>query len=76
MWKSGFRPLSGYLISKLELCRSMEKMTDEQFPSPLGVSYFQIMYWSGIVAETEFPSPLGVSYFQIVLGGKYEIVLD
>ena len=37
------------------------------FPSPLGVSYFQILFITGVcVAESEFPSPLGVSYFQII----------
>ena len=40
-----------------------------QFPSPLGVSYFQIMkkeYMKPFEEfEAKFPSPLGVSYFQI-----------
>ena len=36
------------------------------FPSPLGVSYFQIRYISAIESMADaFPSPLGVSYFQI-----------
>ena len=37
------------------------------FPSPLGVSYFQIIHslFSGGNDEDMFPSPLGVSYFQI-----------
>ena len=38
----------------------------ELFPSPLGVSYFQIEYWNEFYAWIDrFPSPLGVSYFQI-----------
>ena len=36
------------------------------FPSPLGVSYFQIRKEKPSYAlDIEFPSPLGVSYFQI-----------
>ena len=36
------------------------------FPSPLGVSYFQISFEITIdCGEDEFLSPLGVSYFQI-----------
>ena len=38
------------------------------FPSPLGVSYFQIERKKIMVKLTilKFPSPLGVSYFQIL----------
>ena len=38
---SCFRPLSGYLISKYELFPKKRKSYNV-FPSPLGVSYFQI----------------------------------
>ena len=40
-----------------------------RFPSPLGVSYFQINRFvivSMFYSHTLFPSPLGVSYFQIL----------
>ena len=35
------------------------------FPSPLGVSYFQIYVIDEYYGKKKFPSPLGVSYFQI-----------
>ena len=40
------------------------------FPSPLGVSYFQMGIEHCVVdiGNTVFPSPLGVSYFQIIKG--------
>ena len=39
----------------------------EKFPSPLGVSYFQmdVNALMQAVGTVGFPSPLGVSYFQI-----------
>ena len=39
-----FRPLSGYLISKFDILRLVYGYTATRFPSPLGVSYFQINY--------------------------------
>ena len=40
----GFRPLSGYLISKYASCGySIDNYYGKKFPSPLGVSYFQMM---------------------------------
>ncbi len=61
-----FRPLSGYLISKYN-AHAFERYDNLKFPSPLGVSYFQIAakYWKDLKNDL-FPSPLGVSYFQIV----------
>ena len=59
-----FRPLSGYLISKYEKERMMYVVA-VVFPSPLGVSYFQIEMWLTNGNGEKFPSPLGVSYFQI-----------
>ena len=48
----------------------------ERFPSPLGVSYFQIevLLYSFRLELNLFPSPLGVSYFQIqpTLQGNYK----
>ena len=38
---TSFRPLSGYLISKLAYDIVMDNVEDKEFPSPLGVSYFQ-----------------------------------
>ena len=39
-----------------------------EFPSPLGVSYFQIEITIDCGEdEDSFPSPLGVSYFQMSL---------
>ena len=38
------------------------------FPSPLGVSYFQILIFALFIGWVfMFPSPLGVSYFQITV---------
>ena len=65
-WKNlGFRPLSGYLISKWR--NRPFSITLVLFPSPLGVSYFQIRGCAQGMATAmySFPSPLGVSYFQI-----------
>ena len=39
---TGFRPLSGYLISKFSLSLPKSVQAKSVFPSPLGVSYFQI----------------------------------
>ena len=39
----GFRPLSGYLISKWKLQKLIKRITYSKFPSPLGVSYFQMV---------------------------------
>ena len=46
------------------------------FPSPLGVSYFQIgiLEWVLHMDRSVFPSPLGVSYFQINVIGLYPVV--
>ena len=43
------------------------------FPSPLGVSYFQIKDVARLIEKYDkaFPSPLGVSYFQIGFGFKF-----
>ena len=62
-----FRPLSGYLISKLGISDKELFIFSQLFPSPLGVSYFQIrkLKKQG-VQYVPFPSPLGVSYFQIL----------
>ena len=62
-----FRPLSGYLISKFSWAQSVRKIKSS-FPSPLGVSYFQIKGSDAIalIWQGKFPSPLGVSYFQIL----------
>ena len=41
-------------------------MSGTKFPSPLGVSYFQIeSKVEQFKAVKKFPSPLGVSYFQM-----------
>ena len=62
-----FRPLSGYLISKYYNDTCVPK-TMKVFPSPLGVSYFQMMLVNSSKNVMKvFPSPLGVSYFQIIL---------
>ena len=37
-----FRPLSGYLISKWGISMTKREIQKHEFPSPLGVSYFQI----------------------------------
>ena len=90
----GFRPLSGYLISKF-MKESVSKIYIAVsvpsrgilfpnfnlstllftlycacgFPSPLGVSYFQMRILRKLLIHSllSFPSPLGVSYFQINL---------
>ena len=85
---SGFRPLSGYLISKWKNVMKwfatlvsvpsrgilfpnispscLSSIGANMFPSPLGVSYFQMEIKNGYRRiQTGFPSPLGVSYFQI-----------
>ena len=63
----GFRPLSGYLISKWIWVSG--NTYECKFPSPLGVSYFQISkeFFFRNLFHNVFPSPLGVSYFQISL---------
>ena len=49
------------------------KRIGEMFPSPLGVSYFQIIFRSSLlIYYPAFPSPLGVSYFQMELIKRYE----
>ena len=40
--QNGFRPLSGYLISKSDGFELTQNFINYVFPSPLGVSYFQI----------------------------------
>ena len=62
-----FRPLSGYLISKY-YCQNIVNIGKKRFPSPLGVSYFQIHGFHEFNEKYVewFPSPLGVSYFQIL----------
>ena len=64
--RESFRPLSGHLISKLANFQQM-KLWKLLFPSPLGASYFQILFCSFNVHRRidRFPSPLGASYFQI-----------
>ena len=63
-----FRPLSGYLISKLIKTVKEDNIPIKKFPSPLGVSYFQItIKHTKPFSLHQFPSPLGVSYFQIIV---------
>ena len=46
------------------------------FPSPLGVSYFQMWILSQCCENgIKFPSPLGVSYFQIESLAKQESIV-
>ena len=47
-----FRPLSGYLISKLHYAMSSREWVIA-FPSPLGVSYFQIEISTSNIAEVQ-----------------------
>ena len=58
-------PSRGILFPNQGLLTAM--YWSELFPSPLGVSYFQIYNEKCGAAKVlqEFPSPLGVSYFQI-----------
>ena len=66
MLGKSFRPLSGYLISKSGM-NLTTGLTNLGFPSPLGVSYFQIDILNCRCAQSHgFPSPLGVSYFQMM----------
>ena len=44
---------------------TLDELWSTLFPSPLGVSYFQIFIWQACKVSKMFPSPLGVSYFQI-----------
>ena len=44
----------------------MEQMTEKEFPSPVGESYFSIRKEGRQMNEmTKFPSPVGESYFSI-----------
>ena len=91
-----FRPLSGYLISKwsntvseneyaklvsvpsrgILFPNKIRYILEDSigFPSPLGVSYFQMMKADFTFTQRRqvFPSPLGVSYFQILMSTNCE----
>ena len=49
--------------------RKIQWKMQKRFPSPLGVSYFQMHITEKQMEELadRFPSPLGVSYFQIIM---------
>ena len=50
---NGFRPLSGYLISKSDGFELTQNFINYVFPSPLGVSYFQIIAMVRALGITE-----------------------
>ena len=44
----------------------LEQAFSKVFPSPVGESYFSMLYTAEQIIENAFPSPVGESYFSIM----------
>ena len=62
----GFRPLSGYLISKCVIISVSKSFTSSVSVPSRGILFPNASNEYVANDETAFPSPLGVSYFQMM----------